>query len=36
MAALVCFLTAAGLAASGVDGWGWFLFIGLLVMSHPE
>lgn len=36
MAALVCFVAAALLAAFGMDGWGWFLFIGLLVMSYPE
>lgn len=33
---MICFFAAALLAVTGMDGWGWFLFIGLLVMSHPE
>lgn len=35
MAAVVCFVAAAVLAVLGMDGWGWFLFIGLLSLSHP-
>lgn len=31
MAAVVCFAAAALLAAHGMDGWGWFLFIGVIL-----
>lgn len=29
----LCFSTAAYLAVHGVEGWGWFLFAGLLVSA---
>ncbi|EIZ89281.1 hypothetical protein CFSAN001690_17040 [Salmonella enterica subsp. enterica serovar Cerro str. CFSAN001690] len=28
----VCFVAAAYLAAHGIDGWGWFLFIGVILV----
>lgn len=31
--ALICYVAAFGLAYSSLSGWGWFLFIGLLI-SH--
>lgn len=27
----ICIIAAVGLAAFGNDGWGWFLFVGVLV-----
>jgi hypothetical protein len=30
LGAVVCFGAAGYLAVKGVDGWGWFLFVGLL------
>lgn len=35
MAAVICFVAALLLACGGYSGWGWFLFIGLLALSHP-
>lgn len=32
MAAVICFVAAALLAADGMDGWGWFLLVGLIIM----
>jgi len=31
LAASVCFSVSGILAYSSIDGWGWFLFIGLLM-----
>ena len=31
-AALICFVAAGILAYNGMDGWGWFLFVGLLIV----
>ena len=28
--AMICYIAAGVLAFSGIVGWGWFLFIGLL------
>jgi hypothetical protein len=28
--AVICFAVGGYLAAKGIDGWGWFLFVGLL------
>ncbi|WP_255471164.1 hypothetical protein [Gilliamella sp. Pas-s27] len=28
---IVCFVIAAIMAINGVDGWGWFLFVSLLL-----
>lgn len=28
----VCFAAAACLATHGIDGWGWFLFIGVILV----
>jgi hypothetical protein len=30
-ASLVCFVIAGILAYNGLEGWGWFLLIGLLL-----
>lgn len=32
MAAVICFVAAALLAAHGNDAWPWFLLVGLIVM----
>jgi len=29
---VICLTAAAWLAISGRDGWGWFLFVGLLLV----
>lgn len=29
--AIICVAAATYLAAIGADGWGWFLFVGLLL-----
>lgn len=28
----VCFSAAGYLAANGIDGWGWFLFVGVILL----
>lgn len=28
----VCFAAAGYLAAHGIDGWGWFLFVGVILL----
>lgn len=33
---ILLFITSGYLAALGVDGWGWFLFVGLLCTSVPR
>ena len=30
-AAMACIIAAAVVAATGNDGWGWFLFVALLL-----
>ncbi len=30
---LLCVIAAACLAAAGADGWGWFLFVGVITLS---
>lgn len=30
---LVCFITAGYLAMKEKEGWGWFLFVGLLALN---
>jgi hypothetical protein len=34
--AVGCVIAAAVLAAKGIPGWGWFLFIGLMMTSYPR
>jgi hypothetical protein len=29
--AIVCFAASAYMAINGKDGWGWFLFVGILL-----
>ncbi len=29
----VCIIAAVGLAAYGRDGWGWFLFVGVVMAA---
>jgi hypothetical protein len=33
--AVGCVIAAAVLAAKGIPGWGWFLFVGLMMTSYP-
>jgi hypothetical protein len=34
LGALSCVISAAFLATHNIPGWGWFLFIGLLMTSY--
>lgn len=31
-ASTACFIVAGLIALSGNDGWGWFLFVGVLIL----
>jgi len=28
---IICVISAYGLLRDGIDGWGWFLFVGLVL-----
>jgi len=28
----ICFAAAAMIALKGYDGWGWFLFVGVIIL----
>ena len=34
LSALACVIAAAALAVNQIEGWGWFLFVGLLMTSY--
>jgi hypothetical protein len=33
--AIACVIAAAALAVNRIEGWSWFLFVGLLMTSYP-
>jgi hypothetical protein len=33
--AIACVIAAAALAVNQIEGWSWFLFVGLLMTSYP-
>jgi hypothetical protein len=35
LACIVCFGIAGALAFNGQDGWGWFLFAGVVIFCYP-
>jgi hypothetical protein len=36
LGAVACVVCAATLALNGIGGWGWFLFVGLMMTSYTE
>lgn len=35
-ASISCFVGDAICAVKGIEGWGWFLFVGILVSAVPS
>lgn len=36
IATIICVSFACYLAVKGIDGWGWFLFVGVLLGTVPK
>lgn len=36
LVSVICMISSIFLAISSISGWGWFLFVGLLVLQYVE
>jgi len=36
LGAVACVVCATILALNGIGGWGWFLFVGIMMTSYTE